>query len=146
MSRSLGYTETQLAMVRSYILDATADVPIAGKTLDAKCNTTPHTRSEIVKELRKQGDPVIGRDWRHPCGYFWGQTAHDCREQAQISDGKAQSYAANARRFDEHAVRIELQELEDKQAARFRDGPRTELAFSPARDASRWATGGPDKA
>jgi len=108
------YTDEQLQLMRRLILGSTTKEPIAGKQLDARCNTTPHSRAAIVKTLREQGDPIIGRDWRQPFGYFWGVEGIDCEEQSQSCFKKATSYMADERRFREHAARL-LANRKDRQ-------------------------------
>lgn len=106
MPKSGPYTDAQLTEMRTAIQAATSDDPITGNDLDVLCFTNDGSRSAIVKKLRAQGDPVIGRDWRRPMGYFWGVEPVDCEEQAHSFMQKAASFIAGDRLFREHAARL----------------------------------------
>ena len=102
-----GYTEEQRLQMRQIIHNSTSEQPTLGPVLDNRCGTSPGSRAAIVKALREQGDPVIGREWRQPFGYFWGVSVVDCTEQARMCRHRAASYLADASRFDEHAARLQ---------------------------------------
>lgn len=127
------YTATQFANMRRLIQAATSESPIPGAQLDAECGTNAGLRSAIIKAMREQGDPVIGREWRKPFGYFWSGTAIDCREQAKACRHRASSYIADAQRFDEHAARISFQLEEDRREATRRRAGQTALDLSDRR-------------
>jgi len=121
MGKSGPYTQKLVDMFVALVRSARPALPVLGAEIDEAIGTSPGSRASIVKHLRRNGVPVIGRDWggkANPNGYFFSDDPLDHDQQAEACRKKASSYIADA-------------ELHEAKARELRQQPPTRPAPQP---------------